>query len=235
LAATFDFDHLYFDKDNRAELEILKGKRIRRLVVYITRPADAQSIAACKSVDDLEIRGWKEPDLSTLKGLPIKRLRLVGGSQVSLNGLSTESLKFLWVQACGKLRELNIPQLPWLDAWASNNLDLDCLGSLPGLIVLDIGMRRAIHSLAFLRKCRMLKVLTIDTYAWKTRDFRPLIEAPALQIAGFTHLKRPYVEEISQANRKLMISGTNWYMYDGRPAAKEAYMKLRQAFNKRYG
>jgi len=236
MAAALDVEQLYIEED-RAKLRLLKDKRIGRLVVYIRKPADAERLAACKSIDFLEVRGWKEPDLSALQGLAVRSLHLVGGSLTSLKGLNTKRLKCLWVHACGRLRELAVPPFPWLRLWASNNLDLDCLGSVRGLVGLDIGMRKVIDSLAFVAKCRTLRFLTIDAYAWKSQDFRPLGRAPALEIVGFTRLKRSVVEAIGKVNRKLLIGGTscNCYMRDGRPTSADDYQKLRRAFNKRYG
>jgi hypothetical protein len=236
MVAALDIEHLEIDQD-RSGLESLKGKRIGRLVVHIRLPDDVEHIASCKNVDRLELWGWKEPDLTSLKSLAVRYLRMVRGRQTSVKGLNTKRLKMLWVHSCGKLRELDIPRLSWLWVWACNNLDLDSLGSVRGLVGLDVGMRREIRSLAFVAKCRSLKCLTIDTYSWKTRDFRPLAKAPALQLAGFPRLGRAYVEAISTANQKLLIGGTgaNCYMWAGRRVAKEEYLKHRRAFNKEYG
>src|SRR5262249_15455280 len=75
----FDIDYVDIDGD-RAMLESIKGKRIGRLVVHIHRPDDADYVASCKSVDRLEIWGWKGPDLTVLQGLAITYLRLVRGN-----------------------------------------------------------------------------------------------------------------------------------------------------------
>jgi hypothetical protein len=236
MASLFDFDQLDIDED-RSLLAQLDGKRIKRLSVTIKKPGDAAHIASCKSVDWLVLRGWKEPDLSALAGLAVKSLHLVRGSQTSLKGLNIRRLKFLWVHACGRLRTLEIPRLAWLNVWASNNLDLDSLGSIRGLAGLDIGMRKAIDSLAFVARRRSLRFLTIDAYAWKTNDSAPLGQAPALEIAGFTRLRKPTIEAISKVNRRLLVGGTgcDCYMCNGRPATEEEYMKLRRALNKEYG
>jgi hypothetical protein len=236
MATAFDIEHLDIDED-RSGLESLRGKRIGRLVVHIRRPDDAEHVASCKTVDRLELWGWTEPDLTSIKGLAVRYLRMVRGRQTSVKGLNTKRLKKLWVHSCGKLRELDIPRLPWLWVWACNNLDPDSFGSVRGLVGLDFDMRREISSLAFVPKCPSLKCLTIDTYSWKTQDFHPLVVAPALEIVGFTRLKPALVEALSSANPKLLIgaTGTNCYMQAGRRVAEEAYLKRRRAFNKKYG
>jgi hypothetical protein len=235
MAAAFDIEQIDVNED-RSSLESLRGKRVGRLVVHIRKSEDAEHVASCKRVDRLELWSWKEPDLTSLKGLAVRYLDMIRGRQTSVKGLNTKRLKKLWVRSCGKLRELDIPRLPCLWVWACNNLDLDSLGSVHGLVGLDIGMRREISSLGFVAKCRSLKCLLIDTYSWKTQDFQPLVDAPALEIVGFTRLKPALVEALSAANQKLVIAaGTNCYMQAGRRVAKEDYLKRRRAFNKKYG
>src|SRR5436190_21460108 len=103
--AAFDIEQLDINED-RSALESLRGKRIGRLVVHIRRSDDAEHVASCKSVDRLELWGWKEPDLAAIKGLAVRYLRMVRGRQTSVKGLNTKRLKMLWVHSCGKLREL---------------------------------------------------------------------------------------------------------------------------------
>ena len=218
-------------------LESIKGKRIGRLVVHIHRPDDAKYVASCKSVDRLEIWGWKGPDLTVLQGLAVRYLRLVRGQQVSAKGLNTTRLKKLSLHGCGKLTHLQIPRIPWLWLWACNNFDLDSLGSVHGLVGLDIGPRREIRSLEFVAKCTSLKFLSIDTNSWKTEDFRPLARARALKIVGFTRLRPGKVEAISKLNPKLLVGAmsADFCMLAGRRVTKDDYLKLRRSFNKKYG
>jgi hypothetical protein len=234
--AAFDLEHLEIDKD-RSPLECLKGQRVGRLVIHIRRAGDAGQVAACKSVDCLELWGWQEPDLTSIQGLAVRHLRLVRGRQTSVKGLNTKGLKKLWVQSCGELRELDIPSLPWLWVWACNKFDPDCLGSVRGLVGLDFDMRREIRSLAFVARCRSLKCLSIDTYAWKTQDFRPLVEAPALELVGFSRRRPGFIEALSAARPKLMVGHTDSgsFMRAGSRVAKEEYLNARRAFNKKYG
>jgi hypothetical protein len=236
MPGAFDIDHLDIDGD-RAILESLKGKRVGRLVVHVHRPDDAQYVASCKSVDRFELWGWKGPDLTALQGLAVRYLRLVRGEQTSVKGLNTNRLKKIWLHACGKLRELHIPRLPWLWVWACNNLDLDSLASVRGLVGLDIGpQRREIRSLEFVAHCRYLKCLMIDAHSWKVKDFRPLVRPPALKLACFNGGLRPAsVEAISRANPRLFIAVGNRYMQGGRPMTEADYLKRRRAFNKEYG
>jgi hypothetical protein len=229
-------EHLDINED-RSRLVSLRGKRIGRLVVHIHKPDDARHVASCKSVDRLELWGWSEPDLTAIRSLAVKYLRMVRGRQASVKGLNTKRLKKLWVHSCGKLRSLDISRLPWLWVWACNNLDTDTLGSLRGLVGLDFDMRREINSLAFVAKCRSLKCLKIDTYSWKTQDFQPLVEAPALELVGFSRRCPAFIEALSLANQKLLIGHTDsgCFMRAGRPVTKEEYLKRRRAFNKKYG
>src|SRR5262249_31673361 len=138
MATAFDIDELDIDGD-RAMLERLKGKRVGTLVVHIHRADDAEYVGSCKSVDRLELWGWKGADLTALHVLAVKYLRLVRGQQTSAKGLNTSRLKRLWVHSCGKLRELQIHRLPSLWVWACNNFDLDSLAPVRGLVGLDIG------------------------------------------------------------------------------------------------
>jgi len=233
--AAFDIENLDIDED-RSRLESLRGKRIGRLVVHIREPDDAERVASCKSVDHLELWGWKEPDLTSIEGLAVKYLRMVRGRQTSVKGLNSKRLKKLSVQSCGKLRELDIPHLPWLWVWACNNLDANSFGSVRGLVGLDFHMRREISSLAFVAECRSLKCLSIDTYSWKTQDFQPLVEAPALELVGFSRRCPAFIEALSVANQKLLIGHTDsgCFMRAGRRVTEEDYLKGRRAFNKKY-
>ena len=70
MVTTVDIDHLDIDGD-RAKLESLKGKRVGRLVLHMHRPDEAEYVASCKSVDRLEIWGWKGADLASLQDLPV--------------------------------------------------------------------------------------------------------------------------------------------------------------------
>jgi hypothetical protein len=232
----FDIEYLEIDKD-RSRLESLSGKRVGRLVIHVRRAEDAGHVTACKSVDDLELWGWKEPDLTSIRGLAVRHLRMVRGRQTSVKGLNTKGLKKLWVQSCGELRELDIPSLPWLWVWACNKFDPDCLGSVRGLVGLDFDMRREIKSLAFVAACRSLKCLGIDTYAWKTQDFRPLVKAPALELVGFSRRRPAFIEALSIARPKLFVGHTDsgCFMRAGRGVAKEDYLNARKAFNEKYG
>src|SRR5262249_54902724 len=151
---------------------------------HMHRPVEAEYLASCKSVDRLEIWGWKGPDLAALHDLPVRHLRLVRGQQTSVKGLNTSRLRRVWAHSCGKLRELHIPRLPALWLWGCNNFDLDSLDAVHGLSVLDIGPHREIRSLDFVARCRFLKCLNIDTHAWKTKDFTPLARAPALELVA---------------------------------------------------
>jgi len=169
----YDIEQLEINED-RSALESLKGKRIGRLVVHIQGPRDAEYVASCKSVEHLELWSWREPDLTSIKDLAVGYLRMIRGRQTSVKGLNTECLKMVWLHACGKVQTLDIPRLPRLWIWASNNFNLDSLGAISELAILDIGMRKEINSLEFVAKCRDLKCLSIDTYAWKTQDFQPL-------------------------------------------------------------
>jgi hypothetical protein len=236
MATKFDIDHLDIDGDP-AMLRSLKGKRIGRLIVHVHRPEDAECVAACKSVERLELWSWKGPDLAALQALPVRYLRLVRGQQTSVQGLNASRLKKIWLHGCGKMRELRIRRLPWLWVWACNNFDLDTLASIQGLVGLDIGPRREIRSLAFVAKCRALKCLSIDTSSWKTSDFRPLARAPALEIVGFTRLSLDHAEALSKANPRLLIgvTGADCYLRGGRQVTKADYLKRRRAFNKKYG
>src|SRR5205823_2714774 len=125
--------------EDRASLKSLAGQRVGRLVVHIRKPDDAEHIASCKTVDRLELWGWKEPDLTSLNGLAVRYLRMVRGRQTSLKELNAQRLKMIWVHSCGKLQELDIPRLPWLWVWACNKFDPDSLGSVRGLAGLDFG------------------------------------------------------------------------------------------------
>lgn len=236
MARAFDINQLEIDGD-RAKLESLRGKCVGRLAIHIHRSDDAEHVASCKSVERLELWGWKGADLTALQGLAVRYLRLVRGQQTSTKGLNTKRLKKLWVHSCGKLRTLDIAGVPWLWVWACNNLNLDSLSAIHGLVGLDIGPRREIRSLAFVGKCRYLKCLMIDTHSWKTQDFRPLVRAPALELAGFTRLELANVEAISKANPKLFIGviAANSYMQGGCPMTKADSLKRRRAFNKKYG
>ena len=197
-----------------------------RLVVHVHRPDDAGCVAACKSVERLELSDWKATDLAALRGLPVTHLRLIRGQQTSVKGLDTSRLKQVWLHGCGKVRELQIPRLPWLWHWACNNFDLDTLASVRGLVGLDIGPRREIRSLASVASCRSLKCLFIDTNSWKTSDFRPLARAPALELVGFTRLRRVHAEALSQANPKLVTgAGANCYLKAGQRVDEAVYLK----------
>jgi hypothetical protein len=235
-ATAFDIEHLEIDND-RSRLESVRGKRVGRLVIHVRRAEDAGRVTACKSVDRLELWGWKEPDLTSIRGLAVGHLRMVRGRQTSVKGLNTKGLKKLWVQSCGALRELNIPSVPWLWVWACNTFDPDCLGSVRGLVGLDFDMRKEIGSLAFVAACRSLKCLTIDTYAWKTEDFRPLVEAPALELVGFSRRRPAFIEALSIARPELLVGHTDsgCFMRAGSRVGKEEYLNARKAFNQEYG
>lgn len=239
MTARYDFESLYIFgeasfKEDRAKLTLLPGKRVFQLDVHIERPSDVEFVASCKVVEHLTLRSWAHLDLSPLKGLAAKYVHLVGGRQTSVRGLNTKRLNSLWVHACGKLRELGVAAIPHVRIWACNNLDLDCLAKVRGLVGLDIGMRRVINSLAFVGRCRALRFLHIDTRSMKTRDFRPLVEAPALELAAINGMKRADVEATSKANRKLLIWAEGCCMLDGNLVTKEDYLKRRKALNNKY-
>jgi hypothetical protein len=235
MATAFDIDQLDIDGD-RGLLESLRGQRVGRLVVHIRRPADADCVAACKSVERLELWGWKGTDMTALRGLAVKYLRLVRGRQTSVKGLNASRLKQIWLHACGRVRELHIPRLPWLWLWACNNFDLDSVASVRGLVGLDIGPRREIRSLAFVARCRSLKCLLIDTNSWKTSDFSPLVRAPALELVAFTRLRPAQAVALSQANPRLLVrAGADCHLRAGQRVDNAEYLDRRRAFNKRYG
>ena len=236
MPSALDIEQLDINEDSSA-LESVKGKRIGRLVVHIQGTRDPEYIAACKSVDHLELWSWREQDLTSISNLRVNYLRMIRGRQTSVKGLNTEWLKMVWLHACGKVRTLEIPRLPRLWLWASNNFNLDTLGAIDGLAILDIGMRKEINSLEFVARCRDLKCLSIDTYAWKTQNFKPLAEAPELELVGFTRLKPALIEEISASNTKLLVgsTGSNFFMKAGHRVDDDEYLKRRKAFNDQYG
>jgi hypothetical protein len=236
LVKTLDIDHLDIDGEG-AKFESLEGKRVGRLVVHMHRSDEAKFIVSCKSVDWLEIWGWKEPDLASLQGLPVRYLRLIRGRQTSVKGLNTRRLRQVWAHSCGKLKELCIPRLPALWLWGCNNFDLDSLDSVRGLSVLDIGPRREIRSLAFVSRCRFLKCLMIDTNSWKTKDFTPLARARALELVGLSGTRLPNLEAVSKAKPELFIgmNAADYFIQGGRRMTKADYLKRRRAFNRKYG
>jgi hypothetical protein len=228
--------HLDIDGD-RAMLESLAGKRVGRLVVHIRHADESEWVASCKSVDHLEVWGWKAPDLTALQSLSVRYLRLIRGQQTSLNGLNTRRLKRVWAHSCGKLYTLHIPRLPWLWLWGCNNFDLDSLGGVRDLVGLDIGPRREIRSLGFVAQCRFLRSLAIDTRSWKTKDFTPLARAPALELVGLSGTRMPNLEAVSKANPRLFIglNACDYYIQGSRRMTKADYLRRRRAFNKKYG
>jgi hypothetical protein len=187
-------------------------------------------------VDHLEIWGWKGLDLASLRDLPVRYLRLIRGQQTSVEGLNTSRLRQVWAHSCGKLRELKVPRLPALWLWGCNNFDLDSLGTVHGLSVLDIGPRREIRSLAFVSKCRFLKCLMIDTHSWKTKDFTPLARARALELVGLSGTRLPNLEAVGKANPGLFIgiNAADYFIQGSRRMTKADYLKRRRAFNRKY-
>jgi hypothetical protein len=69
------------------------------------------------------------------------------------------------------------------------------------------------------------------------KDFRPLVQARALQLVGFNGLRPVGFEAISKVNPKLFIGliAADRYVQNGRPMTNADYLKRRRAVNKRYG
>src|SRR5262249_20328292 len=231
--AVYDRDFVMIDED-RSKLPLLKGKRVRRLVVYLQRPGDAQHVGACAAVQDLELWGWKHDDFTVLAGLAPKCVRLVRGRQTSLVGLNLRRLRHLWLQDCRRLPNLSGLRVPSLRMDACNRFDLDSLGAVEGLIFLGIERHKRIESFEFVTACRGLRSLAVGTYSLRTRDFSPIIQSPTLELLYCGWLKRAEVEAISKANPRLFVCNADCAMLGGLPR-QESHARLQEAFDKKYG
>jgi hypothetical protein len=230
--ATYDRDFLIIDED-RSKLRFLKGERIERIIVYIRKPSDVELLAACAAVNDLELWGWQEKDFTALSKLAVRCLRLVRGRQMSLRGLNLDRLRRLWLQDCRHLTDLSGCRIPSLTMDACNRFDLDSLGAVEGLVSLCIANHKRIDSFDFVTACRELRSLSVGTHSLRTRNFKPLINAPRLEVLYVGWLKEPEIAAISKAKRRLFVAGAGGAMLAGAPAKLSA-ARRRQTFDKKY-
>lgn len=147
------------EESSRLSPEILNGLEVEWLTVHVRKPSDASYIAACRSVDTLELWSWKHEDLTMLQGLAVQSLRMVRGRQRSLKGLNCSRLRFLWLQDCRHLVDFNSIRVPWLTIELCDQLRAE-VGNVQGLVALDL-QSKEIDSFDFLRRCPSLRRLAI--------------------------------------------------------------------------
>jgi len=230
--SSYDRDFLLID-DDRSKLRLLKRKRVRRVILHIDRPSDVEALAACAAVNDLELWSWPVYDFAALSKLAVKCLRLVRGRQTSLRGLNLSRLRRLWLQDCRQLTDLSGCRISSLTMDACNRFDLNSLGAVEGLISLCIARHKRIDSFDFISGCRELRSLSVGTHSLRTRDFKPLIDGPLLEVLYVGWLKPAEIEAISRARPRLFVAGSGCAMLAGAPAKMSAAGR-REAFDKKY-
>jgi hypothetical protein len=217
----------------KRSLAVLKDLRLSFLSVSLRRPDDAGHVAACRALEGLQLWNWNEEDLTTLKGMTPRTLRMVRGRHTSLRGLNCKNLRSLWLQSCGQLRKPGKVRAPKVTIDGCNALDLDSLGEVEGLLALDLFGQKELNSLEFVRKCRSLRLLSLGARKMKLGDLRPVIESPTLELLYGAGLTAAQVEEISNGNPKLFVTSPKASMLGGKPA-KVPHADRHEALEKKY-
>lgn len=218
------------DDENRSFLPRLKGKHVRRLHVTVRRRSEAEHIANCVEVEDLELWSWKDADFTALSSLAVRRLRLVRGRQTSLHGLNLSCLRRLEVLQCRHLVNLNGLCIPALEVAFCNSFDIDSLSTIQGLLSLRVSHKR-MESFDFVTGCRSLGVLEVGTDKPYPRDFGPIIESPTLELFFCNWLKDAEMEKISTENPRLLVARHNMEMLGG-VRVSECFWQRYRAFHK---
>lgn len=217
LAMLKKLDSLHVDTySSRRSLDVIPRLRLERLLVRICTADDHAAIAGCSRLDELEVVGWKEPDLTRLAALAGRQLRIARGMVTSLRGLNTERLQDVVVQRCSRLTELGPVSIPSLTVEACNRLDLGSLAAVERLASLTLHSQKRIASFAFVRGCRSLVHLHVGITPLKGLDLRPLIESESLRLLWLSTADRSRLREVGHANRKLTIGSGDWCVVEGK-------------------
>lgn len=187
-------------------MEVLTKLHLDYLSAQPQRPEHHIHIGSCRGVREMQLWSWKENDLSALRQLGIRKLRLVRANCLELNGLKQTKLQRLWLQDCSKILTLGIQKARTIELEACKRLDLNSLQSVKNLLSLTLrAVQRPMESVEFLSGCESLRILCITAMRLKKKDFTPIINSKSLRFVWLSALKDSIAREIGEKNRKLVL------------------------------
>jgi hypothetical protein len=217
--------HLFSNRQ-RFAISSIGDLGIRAFRATLKTPLDLGPLARCSTLRTLSIVGWKDQDLRVISQVPLKHLRLVGGSLREASGIKDREYHYVQFLLCPSLSSLGPFSTRSLTISGCNKLNLESIALVQGIQFLEI-RSKYISRLEFIRNCTSLKSLELE--GSRKLDPKSLLDIAAnknLQKVSLPIRDRGTLESLTRENPQLIVSSPKGYFAEGHEVDSRAWEML---------